>query len=152
MAFTHTVSSPPLGDGSWWWTTVSTPSCTPTTPSEPWGGRIFFQLLNLMLIWRWQCFCRVKVPTGFAMMITSLQLLQMVVGCAINLMAFNYKSRGEHVCLFVCLLFVCIFQILLIFLFFLFYIRCGMWCDPDQHNMEPPYVLQLLPPLCKVIF
>merc|ERR1719315_70353 len=37
---------------------------------------------------------RVKVPTGFAMLITSLQLLQMVVGCAINLMAFNYKSRG----------------------------------------------------------
>jgi len=38
---------------------------------------------------------RIKVPTGFAMMITSLQLLQMVVGCAINLMALNYKSRGE---------------------------------------------------------
>jgi len=37
---------------------------------------------------------RIKVPTGFAMMITSLQLLQMVVGCAINLMALNYKSRG----------------------------------------------------------
>merc|ERR1719466_76453 len=37
---------------------------------------------------------RVKVPTGFAMMIMSLQLLQMVVGCAINLMALNYKSRG----------------------------------------------------------
>jgi hypothetical protein len=37
---------------------------------------------------------RIKVPTGFAMMITSLQLLQMVVGCAINLIALNYKSRG----------------------------------------------------------
>jgi len=37
---------------------------------------------------------RIKVPTGFAMTITSLQLLQMVVGCAINLAALNYKSRG----------------------------------------------------------
>ena len=39
--------------------------------------------------------CRIKVPTGFAMTITSLQLLQMVVGCAINLAALNYKSRGS---------------------------------------------------------
>ena len=40
-------------------------------------------------------FSRIKVPTGFAMMITSLQLLQMVVGCAINLIAANYKSKGK---------------------------------------------------------
>ena len=38
--------------------------------------------------------CRIKVPTGFAMMITSLQLLQMVVGCAINL-CYNMNVWGQ---------------------------------------------------------
>ena len=37
------VSSPtltchPHADCSWWWTTLSTPSCTPTTPCVPWGS------------------------------------------------------------------------------------------------------------------
>ena len=82
--------------------------------------------------------CRIKVPTGFAMTITSLQLLQMVVGCAINLAALNYKSRGsilthfdrsDHV---------------------MFFPRGGMWCEPHQHYLESPHVLQLFPALCKV--
>ena len=30
--------------------------------------------------------------------------------------------------------------------------RGGVWCEPDKHNMEPPHVLQLLPPLCEVTF
>ena len=30
------------------------------------------------------------------------------------------------------------------------FVRCGVRCEPDQHNLEPPHVLQLLPPLCKV--
>ena len=51
-------------------------------------------MMHMILMMMLMCVCRIKVPTGFAMMITSLQLLQMVVGCAINLMALNYKSRG----------------------------------------------------------
>ena len=86
----------------------------------------------------WHHLWRIKVPTGFAMTITSLQLLQMVVGCAINLAALNYKSRGsilthfdwsDHV---------------------MFFPRGGMWCEPHQHYLESPHVLQLFPALCKV--
>merc|ERR1711962_1376212 len=37
---------------------------------------------------------KVKVPRGVAMSITSLQLLQMVVGCVINYLAFQFKRSG----------------------------------------------------------
>ena len=39
---------------------------------------------------------RVAVPKSIAMAVTSLQLLQMVVGCTINYLAFQYKDSGEH--------------------------------------------------------
>merc|ERR1719228_3068165 len=39
---------------------------------------------------------RVKVPKGVAMAITSLQLLQMVVGCTINYIAFQFKQSGRE--------------------------------------------------------
>ena len=35
------------------------------------------------------------VPKPFAMVITTLQLLQMVGGCIINSMAYNYKQNGN---------------------------------------------------------
>ena len=35
------------------------------------------------------------VPKPFAMVITTLQLLQMVGGCIINSMAYNYKQHGN---------------------------------------------------------
>ena len=38
---------------------------------------------------------RVRVPKVVAMIITSLQLVQMVVGCAINYFAFKFKESGE---------------------------------------------------------
>merc|ERR1712179_596621 len=38
---------------------------------------------------------RVRVPRTVAMVITSLQLLQMVVGCAVNTGAFLYKRQGR---------------------------------------------------------
>jgi elongation of very long chain fatty acids protein 6 len=38
---------------------------------------------------------RVRVPKFLAMMITSLQLIQMVVGFAVNYMAYYYKSNGR---------------------------------------------------------
>ena len=38
---------------------------------------------------------RIQIPRPFAMFITSLQLLQMVVGCAINYMAYGYKESGQ---------------------------------------------------------
>ena len=82
--------------------------------------------------------CRIKVPTGFAMTITSLQLLQMVVGCAINLAALNYKSRGSILTHFDWSDHVNVFP------------RGGMWCEPHQHYLESPHVLQLFPALCKV--
>ena len=82
--------------------------------------------------------CRIKVPTGFAMTITSLQLLQMVVGCAINLAALNYKSRGSILTHFDRRDHVNVFP------------RGGMWCEPHQHYLESPHVLQLFPALCKV--
>ena len=38
---------------------------------------------------------RVRVPKVVAMIITSLQLVQMVVGCAVNYFAFKFKENGE---------------------------------------------------------
>ena len=38
---------------------------------------------------------RFQIPRPFAMLITSLQLLQMVVGCSINYMAYGYKESGQ---------------------------------------------------------
>merc|ERR1712055_843827 len=38
---------------------------------------------------------KVKVPRGVAMLITSLQLIQMVIGCAINYLAYNFKNSGK---------------------------------------------------------
>jgi len=38
---------------------------------------------------------RVRVPKVVAMIITSLQLLQMVVGCAVNYFAFKFKESGR---------------------------------------------------------
>jgi len=37
---------------------------------------------------------RVRVPRSVSMMITSLQLVQMVIGCAINYLAFQFKRSG----------------------------------------------------------
>merc|ERR1712029_110216 len=37
---------------------------------------------------------RYRVPRYVAMIITSLQLLQMVIGCIVNYMAFTYKQNG----------------------------------------------------------
>lgn len=38
---------------------------------------------------------RIRVPNILAMVITTLQTLQMVVGCVINVMAFYYKSSDK---------------------------------------------------------
>ena len=38
---------------------------------------------------------RVQVPRCIAMVITSLQLMQMVVGCFVNYTAYNFKLRGR---------------------------------------------------------
>ena len=38
---------------------------------------------------------RYRVPRGVAMLITTLQLVQMVIGCVVNYMAFSYKQNGE---------------------------------------------------------
>ena len=37
---------------------------------------------------------RYRVPKIIAMVITSLQLVQMIIGCVVNYMAFNYKQNG----------------------------------------------------------
>merc|ERR1719357_1722206 len=37
---------------------------------------------------------RYRVPRGVAMLITTLQLVQMVIGCVVNYMAFSYKQNG----------------------------------------------------------
>jgi len=37
---------------------------------------------------------RYRVPKAIAMVITSLQLVQMIIGCVVNYMAFNYKQNG----------------------------------------------------------
>lgn len=39
---------------------------------------------------------RVSVPKGVAMTITTLQLVQMVVGCGINYLAFSFKESGRE--------------------------------------------------------
>ena len=40
-------------------------------------------------------YSRYRVPKIIAMVITSLQLIQMIIGCVVNYMAFNYKQNGE---------------------------------------------------------
>jgi elongation of very long chain fatty acids protein 6 len=40
---------------------------------------------------------RVRVPKAIAMAITSLQLVQMVVGCTIISLAFQFKQNGESI-------------------------------------------------------
>jgi len=37
---------------------------------------------------------RYRVPKIIAMVITSLQLVQMIIGCAVNYIAFSYKQNG----------------------------------------------------------
>ena len=39
--------------------------------------------------------CRYRVPKIIAMVITSLQLVQMIIGCAVNYIAFSYKQNGK---------------------------------------------------------
>merc|ERR1711936_590420 len=39
---------------------------------------------------------KVKVPKVCAMVITSLQLIQMVCGCYVNYLAFTYKQNGQY--------------------------------------------------------
>ena len=39
-------------------------------------------------------FYRVRVPNGISMVITSMQLVQMVVGCLVNLGVYNLKQSG----------------------------------------------------------
>ena len=39
---------------------------------------------------------RYRVPKIIAITITSLQLIQMIVGCAVNYLAFSYKQNGEN--------------------------------------------------------
>ena len=39
---------------------------------------------------------RYRVPKIIAITITSLQLIQMIVGCAVNYLAFSYKQNGER--------------------------------------------------------
>ena len=39
---------------------------------------------------------RIPVPKVLAMVITSLQLLQMVLGCGVNILAWNYKANGSR--------------------------------------------------------
>ena len=39
---------------------------------------------------------RYRVPKIIAMVITSLQLVQMIIGCVVNYMAFNYKQNGKQ--------------------------------------------------------
>ena len=39
--------------------------------------------------------CRYRVPKIIAMVITSLQLVQMTIGCAVNYIAFSYKQNGK---------------------------------------------------------
>jgi len=39
---------------------------------------------------------RYRPPKAVAMLITSLQLLQMVVGCTVNFLAYRYKTDGRE--------------------------------------------------------
>ena len=38
---------------------------------------------------------RIRVARSVAMVITSLQLLQMVVGCVVNYTAYTFKTKGQ---------------------------------------------------------
>lgn len=38
---------------------------------------------------------RYRVPKFVAMVITSLQLLQMIIGCGVNYKAYTYKQNGK---------------------------------------------------------
>ena len=40
---------------------------------------------------------RYRVPKIIAITITSLQLIQMIVGCAVNYIAFSYKQNGRKI-------------------------------------------------------
>ena len=85
------MSTPPPPGGLWSWTSSSTPWCTPTISSRRPGEKITVgvcQIIKLVL------FVRVKVPRYIAMVITSLQLLQMVVGCFVNYTAYTFKLKG----------------------------------------------------------
>jgi elongation of very long chain fatty acids protein 6 len=39
---------------------------------------------------------RYAVPRYVAMVITSLQLIQMVIGCSVNYLAYQYKQNGRY--------------------------------------------------------
>lgn len=40
--------------------------------------------------------CRFRIPKWVSMMLTGLQILQMVIGCYINITGYLIKKRGEH--------------------------------------------------------
>ena len=40
---------------------------------------------------------RIRLPRSFQQFVTFLQLIQMIIGCIVNIAAFNYKQQG-HLC------------------------------------------------------
>ena len=125
------LGSPPLAAGSWWWTTACTPWCTVTMQSR----LLSIQLLSYAII---PMIClRIRVPKVLAMVITSAQLLQMVFGCGVNILAWRYKGNGDS--------FSCCTGILKVFVH-----RQGLCCQLQQPLLVLPDVHQLLPPVCQV--
>ena len=81
---------------------------------------------------------RIPVPKVLAMVITSMQLLQMVFGCGVNILAWNYKASGSNIGS----------QSLAFEL--TNFLRPGMRCQPQQPLLVLPDVHQLLHPVCQV--
>ena len=78
-----------------------------------------------------------KVPNVLAMVITTLQTLQMVVGCTINILAFYYLSSGIKF----------IFDFL--FCYFLFW-RWKMFSQLSKLALVLPHVHFILLSVCQV--
>lgn len=63
-----------------------------------WTNLVGFLLLKSSIAWSLVISLsrsRVRVPRGIAMVITSLQLIQMVVGCLVNVWAYQVNTRAR---------------------------------------------------------
>merc|ERR1719234_1532876 len=79
---------------------------------------------------------RVRVPKVVAMIITSLQLLQMVVGCAVNYFAFKFKESGRPCAVSDNNLF---YSALMYFSYFLLFARFfykAYFCKSERKSLE----------------
>jgi len=78
------------------WYSFSAPLHLPVGSTARWFTVMNFTVHSIMYSYFALKALRFKIPKSLAMVITSLQLIQMVVGCSVNVVAYQYKQTGYN--------------------------------------------------------